>query len=299
MKKFLQKIIVYGLLLYALSFAFTKLIDASLRKSTFYTPLVAFNHFKYNNVILGSSKALTGINTGMLSAKTKRKWHNLGMDDTPLEAHLLILKILLAQQVHLDTVLLQYDGISRKDDNGIAKLDNNDYRFFPLLGQVDAVDAYFKKKEKYQLYKYVPILKYSNYNTELLYPGLYAIIKPGLRNRFDENGDMTYPNNASYNFPALDTTATKELKMVDRELIEFFELCKQNNITLLLYTAPVWNGKMVLNDSNGYIEKYNVHYFNASNSFNDHSLFYDVRHLNQSGKDSITSVLASFMLTNK
>ena len=95
MARFIKK----GAFLFLIFFVLLNLIafgiDFLICRSEAFKTNILFNKELPENIIIGSSRALTGIDTRELSKLTSQNWYNLSIDDTPIEIHLLIYQLLL------------------------------------------------------------------------------------------------------------------------------------------------------------------------------------------------------------
>ena len=107
---------------------FGLLLDYHLRKSNLFKINLLFNVKTQENIILGASKSLTGINSKLLSKITKKSWYNLSMDDTKTETHVLFLKVLINLKKYPKSILLQYDRGNNYYDS--LSFFDNDYQYY-------------------------------------------------------------------------------------------------------------------------------------------------------------------------
>ncbi len=285
MRKFLYK----SSYIFIISFIILNLIavwfDFVYMRSSIFKPLL----FKNNNadaIVLGSSRALTGINTNILQNKINGNfnWFNYSIDDTHIETHLLELKLLLKSNRKPSLILLQYDRINAKDkDHQILE---RDYQFLPLSidGNVDLWN-YFKVKDYNfggALYL-LPVLKYIYYNTELTIPLLKRLFFGDFRYKSDKNGDYRYPVNKIDTIPC-NVNYYDSLFVEDSHFTEFVDLCSQNSVKLIVYIAPIKCDE-ILSKSN----VKGVSILNFSNFFKGKNwVFADGIHINSLGVDSFS-----------
>ena len=123
------------------------ILDYQLRGSNLFKVNVLFNKKLPNNIILGSSRSLTGINTNLLSKLTNKQWYNLSMDDTKTETHLLFIKLLVSLNKTPQNILLQYDRQNLLVDT--FKFFDNDYQLLPFINSSLLIDDYFHSKHNY------------------------------------------------------------------------------------------------------------------------------------------------------
>jgi hypothetical protein len=240
MRKFLYKLSY----IFIISFIILNLIavwfDFVYMRSSIFKPLL-FKNNNFDAIVLGSSRALTGINTNILQKEINGNfnWFNYSIDDTHIETHLLELQLLLKSNRKPRIVLLQYDRINSKDKD--YQILERDYQFLPLSIQGDPdVWNYFKIKDNgfgSALY-FLPILKYIYYNTELTMPLLKRLFLGDFRYKSDKNGDYRYPVTKFDNIPCK-LKYYDSLFVEDSHFAEFVDLCSQNSVKLIVYIAPI------------------------------------------------------------
>jgi hypothetical protein len=284
MRKFLTKIAFYSFLILLLGngVAFLSLYvlgKSQLYKNQFVKNGVAETHFNY--VVLGSSTGLTTLDTKLIDKKLHTSGLNISMDDTSLSSHQLMLQYFLSLGKKTDKLILCV--IPGDISNNEIELNNNDYRFLTEVQDTLIYNFYNRLETKglkvLTYSKYFPILGVSYYNNELFYPSVYAFLKPNKRNRFDEKGNYTYPqieNNLSQV-----KFSTAKVRFVNPAFIKIKELCKANNIELILYQSPVYRTEVAFPETN----EFNI--INHSTILPE-DLFYDNIHVNSKGRTFCT-----------
>ncbi|HEU4496907.1 MAG TPA: hypothetical protein VFR70_07635, partial [Flavobacterium sp.] len=202
MKKFLKKILIYGLLVFIFLNAAACCSLYFLRNSSFYKPSfltheIAENKFDY--VVVGSSIGLTSLNTILIDSITNQSGLNLCIDDTSIASNYLMLQHFYKRGKKTKFCIL---SISHWD-LAVEKpaLNNNDYRFLPYFCD-DFVYQYYRDLEPgyfkpLALSHYFPAIGVCYYNTEIFYPSILAALQPDRRNRFDEKGNYYYPESGT------------------------------------------------------------------------------------------------------
>lgn len=289
MKKFLFNIIKNGLIVLLVINLIAYLSLHLLSKSEFYKPSYLVNHFEkgeqFDYILLGSSRGLTTINTAQLDELNGTRGVNLSIDDTSLPSHFLMLKHFLNKGFATKKVILNID--TQSFNTSTKNINNNDYRFAPFLFDKD-IHQYYSDYEnegvrKLTYSKYLPFLSVAYYNAELFFPSVYSLIDNTRRNRFDDMGNYTYPEN-TFQFRG-ERLVSKV--MIDNPLIqEVKKLCDKNDITLILYIAPIRNYAI---DASTAVD---VQLINHSGSIDDNQLYYDLAHVNHRGREVATSLLA-------
>lgn len=289
MKKFLLNIVKNGLIALLVINGIAYLSLKLLSKSEFYKPSYLVNHFdegeQFDYILLGSSRALTTINTKQLDELNGTKGVNLSIDDTSLPSHLLMLKHFFNKGFSTKQVILNVD--TQSFNTSAKNINNNDYRFAPFLFD-EAIHEYYSDYEnegvkKLTYSKYMPFLSVAYYNAELFFPSIYSLIDDTRRNRFDEKGNYTYPENT---FQFKGERKISNVNINNPLLQEVKELCDKNNVSLVLYIAPIRN--YTINAST----EIDVQLINHSGVINDDQLYYDLAHVNHKGRVVASSLLA-------
>ena len=273
-------------------------LDYQIRKSLIFKSSVIYNKPLPENLIMGSSRSLTGIDSKLLSEITFKTWYNLSIDDTPIETHLLMYKWLVAMNKTPKNLILQYD---RSGSNKVLEkqIHEKDYQFMPFYLQSNNVipDHIAEKTDVAQSFLYaLPFYKYTTYNTELVFSAIQAALSSTKHHRFDGNGDYSYP----IDFPQ-SKSSCEEKKHISLDFgypafTEFVALCKENSTNLFVYVAPYKCLKVggVASQKNE-----NFQFLNLSGVLSENSYFLDEQHINDDGKSVITHQLADILLKNQ
>jgi hypothetical protein len=278
MKSFLFKITKVCIVIFIVANLLGLFLDYHIRKSNIFKVNIIFNQNLPENLILGSSRALTGINTLLLSELTKMKWYNLGMHDTRIETHYLFYQLLVERNKVPKNLLLQYDS----EDILIrsVKFFDNDYQMLPFINQSKAITNYFKPKSNYILFKYIPIVKYIYFNTELFFPAIILFFKPKYQHRSNEFGDYNYPNSMIMNNKVKKWTHQRIFfkNLTFQKL--YYDLIK-NHVNLIIYTAPIFKVRISTDCDL-------MNYYNFASLYDSNKLFCDDFHISNPAKNDFT-----------
>lgn len=248
MRKFIIKIGIYGILSFLLlnGIAFAALF--LLGKSQLYKPQFLKNgvkeiHFDY--IVLGSSTGLTTLNTKAIDSVMQWNGLNLSMDDTSLSTHVLMLEYFLSLGKKTDKIFLCVTPWDLQ--NPVNSLNDNDYRFLTECSNPVVYKHYCTFETKglpvLTYSKYFPFLGMSYYNNELFYPALFTAVQPKKRNRFDDKGNYTYPDNQN---KIEDKKNSKVSVIIKNPAFQRMKtLCKINNIELIIYQSPLFRNEVV------------------------------------------------------
>jgi hypothetical protein len=280
MRKFIIKSLVYGTSIFLILNIIAFISLYFLNKSHFYKPQYVSNiivNKKIDYVTIGSSNGLTTLNTHIIDSLISTNGFNLCIDDTALSSQYLMLKHFYQLNNKTDYCILNILG-GLEDD--VIELNDNDYRFITFTNKEYVSDYYYNLEKGYfkPLYfsKYLPLFGVSFYNSEVFYPSLVSIIQPNKRNRFDEKGDYSYPNNNRKNLLIKKDKIIQKITIKNPYFYKIQDLCKENNTKLIIYQSPIHNVTVdLLNNSNYFI--------NHSKEIIPADMFFDEVHLNKIG----------------
>lgn len=290
MKKFLITTLGYLFLIFLLGNVIAIISGYFLSKSYFYKPDFIVNHFApnthFNYILAGSSRGLTTINTVKVDEELGIKGLNLSTDDTGLPSQFLMIQHYFESGFSADYCILTLD-LGHIEVSG-KELNNNDYRFISFSDR-NYVNEYLNTYETGIIRpltwsNYIPILAFSFYNMELFWPSGMAAIKPKYTNRFDFNGNYSYPNlelPEQYSHIKWETLD----KTIKNPIIKEIEVyLKRNNSKLVIYIAPYYGTKIKIKNS----EDFQV--INHSASLPTSNYFFDTDHVNNVGKSKATDL---------
>lgn len=264
-----------------------------MKKSSFYKPSFLVNNFetkdRFDYVIVGSSRALTALDTKQIDSSLNSNGLNLAMDDTGINSHYLMLLHFFNSGYKTNYCILNIDPWNTQETN--VKLSTNDYRFVPFIGKT-YVREYYKENEisKFGSLRWAgifPIAAMSYYNLELFYPSLISILNPHIRNRFDNRGNYKYPDQSKVT-AGKNSPKKVPLIMAHPYLKKIEEICKENNCKLLFYIAPI---RWVNVDT----ENFSGKVINHSWYLADDKYFYDNLHVNLTGAALVTNELTKHL----
>lgn len=294
MKKFLKRILLIFLIVFLLGNLLGYLSLKIHSEGNFYKPSFAVNAHKpvnYDYVVVGASTGLTTINTGLIDSLAHTKGLNLSMDDTNISSHYLMLQHFLAQGNTVSKCILAPAVGSYNDANNESS--TNDYRF-AMFAESSYVTTYFNTIEEKSLNSrliasasYMPMAVESYYNAELFFTSLYVLTDFKKRNRFDQNGNYTYP--PKRNVQRFQKKPF-ELKFSNPYLKKLEALCLEHNIELLYFVSPIANKHVTMEPHS--------HLLDYSNFIKDPIYFYDAIHVNSEGRKLVSQQLADTLFSN-
>ena len=155
------------------------------------------------------------------------------------------------------------------------------------------IDEYFKPEIKKELnVPLLPSILYRDY-------GWREILKTIVRNKNSTEKNNGFAENYGYiKEKGINSKSTKnELEKEFNKnywINKTIDICKNNNIQLILFTSPYFQNTNFQNFEN--FNKYNLVYFNLSSSLNQEQFFSDNEHLNLNGAKIFTNIISKEFL---
>lgn len=306
MRKFVKEL---GITLFSLIFIFwvfdifytytIKHSDYKKNKAQF---ILNKKHTKTDYVILGSSRAFNSISTKIIDADLKTFGLNLGVNGTGLAENALLFKEFIKNNNSTELLLIELS---------VDEILNEKYDAFSFpeyLPYIDNSKIYNAFKQLYgkneaAALKYAPFYKYAKYNSFWRFQDIFTatIYSDYSYGYFDEKGNYYLPKG---NFKCSEITDSVKIKTFKKNkyLNELEQLCNQNGIRIIYYTAPYYNLKIEdtsfekLIQTNVDTNRYA--YFNFIHLFrNQKQMFRDCGHINENGAVIITDSICNIMKT--
>lgn len=313
MQRLFGKIILFITITLLALISFNLLIGARISSIYIDKPsyVISNNNLQFDYICGGSSRVHNNFNTLLFDSITGLKGFNIGYGGSAIIENYTTLYLFLKSGNRTKNYLLQVEDNSLINQNIGMTYPFHDYFFFRQIGDPVIDEAYKNSLPdiKYYLWKYIPFIKYCEFNN---YYSLKKIIKPPL-----VDGDMLL--NKGYNkldilhkpaFPKNNYEAIISETRVDTININYLkkiqELCKQNHINFIIYSAPVYQPsyesykpKNLRDSLLNFVKQNNIPYYNfiSDSNFKNVSLFYDETHLNAIGTDKFTKQLATNLVT--
>ena len=299
MKKFLRYTFTLLLVAFLLAEGIGFFLMHRLAHSNFYKTTVANRQSgaQYNYVVVGSSRALTTINTVQLDAMLSTSGYNFSIDDTGIETHYLMLQHLKACGIRYKTLVLAVDiaaAVGAKSPAPSLAINDNDHRFLPFINRT-YVHQYFAARKAhggrlYTINRALPFVGLGYFNVELLWPAVMATLQPSRYYRSDSSGNFSYPSNTNANKLALRSSDTVVLQYKNVHLQNIRDFCESNGIQLVMYYSPT-QGR-VLSPTPPQVWLANERFLNYCSTIGDADMFYDAQHVNSKGREKMTRLLA-------
>lgn len=290
MRKFLTQSFIYLMAIISLGTMISWIAGYFLANSYFYKPNFIVNHLSpgshFNYVVAGSSRGLTTVNTVEIDNKLGLKGFNLSMDDTGLPSQFLMIQHYFesGNSAAYCILTLDLDHVEESE----KRLNDNDYRFISYVDR-PYVWEYYKTYEKgivrpLTLSRYLPVFAFSQYNMELFWPSGFAMIWPRYTNRFDLNGNYSYPENQMN--PENSEIEWKKIEKTLRNPIlkDLESYLKSKNCELVLYIAPYFGTDVSMKEPTNHLV------INHSSALKTPNYFFDKDHVNDLGKAKATEL---------
>lgn len=290
MKKFLTQVAVYLAVIVFLGSVISWVAGYFLANSYFYKPDFIVNYLPpashFNYVLAGSSRGLTTINTVEVDDKLGLKGFNLSMDDTGLPSQFLMIQHYFESGNSADYCVLTLDLGHMEESE--KKLSDNDYRFVSYSDR-PYVQEHYQTYEKgiirpLAISRYLPVFAFSQYNMELFWPAGLAMLMPRYTNRFDLNGNYSYPETQLVPDRS-DIEWSKIEKTIQNPILEDLKsYLTSKNCKLVLYIAPYFGTDVSIREPIGYSV------INHSAALRTPDYFFDKDHVNNLGKVKSTEL---------
>ncbi|MFT7034170.1 MAG: hypothetical protein ACJA2S_002680 [Cyclobacteriaceae bacterium] len=228
----------------------------------------------YDYVILGSSRSLNNLDPFQIEQLTGKRGINLGVSsgqpfDTKLFAQQLIKKRITK------SIYIQVDDGWNNWDLGHKSISG----WLPYMKE-ENIWAEFEELENKEYYylKNIPFYKYAKFDSEI---GVRDFLK-GLTGQqlssIKTFGHVPYHEVLKKENRSLEYDVSL-LDKANPHITEIIDLCKNNDIDVIFFTAPIFNA----NQDHSLLHKYLPNYFDFTNLIKNPDLFADLRHLNADG----------------
>jgi len=253
----------------------------------------------YDFVVLGSSRAQSNVDIATLEKKWDMRGINLGISDgSPLEQYL-IFEFFLRRQKRVKFLFLAVDddGLTPQAYANVFSF----YAYLPLLKDPVAFESVreFAGKRAYA-WKYVPFLKYAEFNSKTGLINLFNIIT-GKKPRRDEKG--SYLRDVPFREVPPERFRLRRDLMLQRCFEKILDLARSRNIKVIAFyppemaafrkNRPNWDEMMTfyrLRFKNLGIPFY---FFETAGPYSSRDFYFDPRHLNKKGALAFTEELGA------
>ena len=301
MKKFVKKIIIFGIILLLLSFSLDLIISFGLRKTKCYRyeifDQIMKGDMNHDVLIMGNSRGFSHFNTAIIDSVCNTDSYNIGLGGYPFNVQIAEYQCYKKHNA-LPKVIIQETSFSTFGYMDICH-QHDSQRFFPTV-----YDKTMRKELRRLGYGflelYCPLYRYNGYQ---------MVIKNGLLEFLHLKHFVDRPTYKGFSPEKGPWNGTEAAKIetikgsFDERSVKLFEDfladCKQNNIYVLLVNSPVYAPTTAkvenMEELNSYFSetarKYGFTYLNYTKDYdlcNDTSNFCVSVHLNPEGTDKFT-----------
>lgn len=261
----------------------------------------------FDYAYIGSSRALNMVDINQIDQKTNTKGVNLGMGGADYRTLYMILNSFTeGNNNKLKKIFLQIDPFMLYKDSVYNK-PNYDHYFYKYADQ-EEIASCFNGDDKLFWYRYLPILKYVEYNK------VYNITH--FFRSFSENSKYDQTKGSSLitkHLPFVPDESLSEARLnVNEEdlfyLEKLLDFTKEKGIETILYTAPIYNYETTLKPAYPEYEKLvmkykelnDLSYYDFRNQYlSQANLYKDKIHLNKEASEAFTGVMIKKMFQEK
>lgn len=285
MRGFLNKILIYLALIIGLLFLLELIYT-----NAFYNPVNPRSKTSWmmsfdskdtlDYALFGSSRCIHSIDPTIINNNTGLNGLNLAYQaSNPLEVKL-SLKTLLKRQ-HVKRVFIQVDySFNQSKPHPLAEI-----AWMPFLKEDYVYDEFKDYDDKYWYLKNIPFYRYMKYDSKLGFRDfVFNYIKKS--NIINNYGYTPLNNVLKKDMP--NTSSVKSKK--NPHLNEVIEICKNNNIEVNFFTAPIYR----FQGDYSALQTYLPNYKDFSEVVTDISSFQDNTHLNDKGAKAFTRLFMNY-----
>lgn len=285
MKRFLQYIFgIFGLTLLLailLDFTYTSIhSNATIRNK--FQQILKNDQSEWDYIFLGSSRTANHIDAPLIEKLTGKKVHNYGIEGALLKDSELQLKLLIYKKVKIKKVFLQVDQTFENTKTTMLATSlalpfiHNPVIATHLKEDVDDFNALY----------YIPLYRYLTAEHTI---GLREVILKAAgksSKSIDLNGYLPKEGQQSYEEYIL----PKNTALSNKSIENIQKLCRDNNIELVLFTAPICPLVKNIEYINN-LKKRLPGLLDFSQSIAEEKYYYDCSHLNRKGAEKFTRML--------
>lgn len=242
MKKFLLHLLMFSIILYAISFIADCTISHQLRKLKS-SPFANWNdiyrgEIKSDVLILGSSRAFVQFNPRIIDSCLNVNSYNLGSNGRPADAQLLKYEIYRQQgNAKPNTILYEIYPGTLDTSNGYERIQYIPHLKRPSLWQKTRKMEHFSWADCF-----IPCFRFLNYKEDIK----HILRKDSYYTRPENNAykgfqdfDKKWDGRA---YASIDSIDYKEDKQIKESFEHFLTQCKEENIQVILVKAPYYIG---------------------------------------------------------
>ncbi|WP_159023054.1 hypothetical protein [Formosa sp. L2A11] len=231
-------------------------------------------------VILGSSRALHGLDPLLIKKQTQKKGFNFGVPGSSFFEIKLTVKQLLKKNI-TKNIYIQVDYIWNEVYNSEVPTIGwltyiNDREIYNDFKEIDS-------KNEYILYNKIPFYRYIKFDSKLGFRELLMSLFNRHTSEIENSGYAPLFGKLKNSKSTFKYTLNQN---INPHVAEIIALCKKNNINVFFFTAPIYN----FQGNNTVLTKNLTNYTDFSNSVSDFKLYQDNTHLNINGSELFTEL---------
>jgi hypothetical protein len=262
--------------------------------------LLINNQIDKDILVLGSSKALNGIDPQIIENKTGKSCYNLSYSGSNIEFHETILDLIILSKNHPSTLIYCID-----DPGSLIKFDGivvyRKEELYPFVYNNEINNIVSQKLDKSILASKISSVYHQNVN-------LVTAIKYLLRGKEVPDYEINNVDNYGANIMIGHQAKHENMKFVNRKFVydikyenveyrnaftRILAKCKENNINVKLIITPSFVSSTIgFRDRISELSKDTLLVYDYSNQFTNNELFYNYEHLNKNGATKFTSLIA-------
>lgn len=241
----------------------------------------------YDYAVFGSSRVHFNLDVLSIYKRTGIKGVNLGYPGSNNFEINLMVKLFLRDH-RVNSIFIQVDNQYNKTHNDpIAVIP-----FIPFIRDSIIYTNLQRVLPNAAALKYVPFYRYIRYDSKL---GFRELIMSFYKNNLFEH-QLGFAEPSTKSNKHKEKTFEYQISADSNIWIEeIIDLCKEKNIEIYFYTAPIYKSVGNLDDLNVVLP----HYTNFSSTITDPDKFQDYYHLNKEGTRDFSELFADYYFKNK
>jgi hypothetical protein len=286
MKRFLKKISFYCLIVLVLLFALDAIYTQVYKRATPRNKIqyaLSLKNETFDYIFLGNSRVENTIVAPLIIQETGKRTLNLGIQQAKLNDVLVILKLLIHNQVKMKKLFVQID--SHYNDLGSSEIVKS--QLLPYIYSNEIINSYLKANDsEFRQNYYIPFYRYAVNDYRIGFREVFASVLSKAKSTDFNDGYVPFGNRRNTTIPKLPATVISKNIFLE----EIVEICRLNDIEIVLFCAPYCSGlheDNYLSELNSKIDKLN----NFSSVIADDSYFADCGHLIHNGALKFTKFL--------
>ena len=231
MLKIVKNTIYYFLLVILLSYPISFYISANFNTYSKQNWALKITGLKLDYAVLGSSRVYNMIDIKSLDSTFEKKGINLGTSGSGYAENYIILSEFIHKN-KISTLNLNTDEFCFNSKNSYG-YPFHDYEFLPLFTKYNNIFYDNIPKWKYYLWNVIPLTKYIEFNKQFTLKA---------QNLIDENMGSALLNEVNKKEELeIKRVQTKFTEVDKKYFLKIIQLCKLNNIKMILITTPICN----------------------------------------------------------